>query len=365
MIISANRLKKIWYYLKKGRINVFLNVFRLTLSNRLNDKYKIRVKKIEKKPLIFPLFNSESISMNGSMPMSNSHSNAISISHLNSNSNSNTNSASNSNAANLPENILVSIIIPVYNQWDYTYMCLKSILENTEGISYEVIIADDNSSDETVNIEKYVKNVKLIRNKNNLGFLRNCNNAAKQASGKYVLFLNKDTEVQKEWLKNLLQLMESDDTIGIAGPKFIYPDGVLLEAGCIMWKDGESWQFGMFDDPDRPEYNYARETDFISGACIMSKKELFYEIGGFDERYAPAYYEDADLAFEVSKKGYKIVYQPSSVVIHYENITYQKYKPANTNGQNNKEKFMQKWKQKLENEHYEHMTNIQSAKDKR
>ena len=241
-------------------------------------------------------------------------------------------------------------------------MCLKSISENTEGISYEVIIADDNSSDETVNIEKYVKNVKIIRNKNNLGFLRNCNNAAKHASGKYILFLNNDTEVQKDWLKNLLQLMESDDKIGIAGPKFIYPDGILLEAGCIIWKDGESWQYGMFDNPDRPEYNYSRETDFISGACIIIKKELFYEIGGFDERYAPAYYEDADLAFEARKRGYKVVYLPSSVVIHYENITYKKYKPDD--GQVNKEKFIQKWKQKLENEYYEHMTNIKSAKDK-
>ncbi|RZD17770.1 MAG: glycosyltransferase family 2 protein [Candidatus Acididesulfobacter diazotrophicus] len=316
MLISKNRFKKIWYYLKKGRINVFFNIFRLSLLNRLNGNYKSIVKKIEKKPLIFPELNN----------------------------------------SNFSGEVSVSIIIPVYNQWDYTYLCLKSILKNTKVISYEVIIADDNSSDETVNIEKYVKNVKIIRNKNNLGFLRNCNNAAKHASGKYILFLNNDTEVQKVWLKNLLQLMESDDKIGIAGPKFIYPNGVLLEAGCIIWKDGESWQYGMFDNPDRPEYNYSRETDFISGACIIIKKELFYEIGGFDERYAPAYYEDADLAFEVRKRGYKVVYLPSSVVIHYENITYKKYKPDD--GQVNKEKFIQKWKKKLENEHYEHMNNI-------
>ena len=218
MIISVNRIKKILHYLKKGRINVFVNAFKLTFLKNFNNKYITRIKKTEKKTIVFPLSKNPNLSLK----------------------------------------ISVSIIIPVYNQWDYTYMCLKSILENTEGISYEVIIADDNSSDETVNIEKYAKNVKIIRNKNNLGFLRNCNNAAKQASGKYILFLNNDTEVQKEWLKNLLQLMENDNTIGIAGPKFIYPDGVLLEAGCIMWKDGESWQYGMFDSPDRPEYNYAR-----------------------------------------------------------------------------------------------------------
>ncbi len=316
MVISANRFKKIWYYLKKGRINVFLNVFRLSLLNNINNKYKSRIEKSEKKPIIFPLLKN----------------------------------------SNFSDGISVSVIIPVYNQWDYTFMCLKSILKNTESISYEIIIADDNSSDETVNIDKYVKNVKIIRNKNNLGFLRNCNNAAKQALGKYILFLNNDTEVQKDWLKNLLQLIENDNKIGIAGPKFIYPNGALLEAGCIIWKDGESWQYGAFDNPNRPEYNYIREVDYISGACIIIKKELFDEIGGFDERYAPAYYEDTDLAFEARKKGYKIVYQPLSVVIHYENITYKKYKPAN--GQNNKEKFKQKWKQKLENEHYEHMANI-------
>lgn len=321
MIISANRIKKIWYYLKKGRINVFINVFRLILLKNFNNKYIARIKKTEKKPLIFPLFKNPNFSCE----------------------------------------ISVSIIIPVYNQWDYTYMCLKSVLENTENIPYEVIIADDNSSDETLNIDKYVKNVKIIRNKNNLGFLRNCNNAAKQATGKYILFLNNDTEVKKDWLKNILLLMENDENIGIAGPKFIYPDGVLLEAGCIVWKDGESWQYGAFDSPDKPEYNYIRQVDSISGACIIIKKELFDDIGGFDERYAPAYYEDTDLAFEARKRGYKIVYQPASVVIHYENITYKKYRPDSSN---NKEKFKQKWKQILENDHYEHMSNIQAAKDK-
>ena len=329
MIISANRIKKILYYLKKGRINVFINALRLTFfnNNLNNNKLKFHSKKFNNEPLCFPLFKKTDVS----------------------------------------ERPFVSIIIPVYNQWNYTYICLKSVLENTKNISYEIIIADDNSSDETVNAKKYVKNIKITRNKNNLGFLKNCNNAAKYATGNYILFLNNDTEVQKNWLKNLLRIMETDESVGMVGPKFIYPNGVLIEAGGIIWKDGESWQYGRFDNPKRPEYNYIREVDYISGACILLKKELFNNIDGFDERYAPAYYEDTDLAFEVRKMGYKVIYQPESVITHYENITYKKsdsknkYKSKNTN---NIEMFKQKWKYVLENEHYEHMSNISNAKER-
>ncbi|MGE5614820.1 MAG: glycosyltransferase, partial [Bacillota bacterium] len=108
---------------------------------------------------------------------------------------------------------LVSIIIPVYNKWEYTYLCLRSIRENTESIEYEIILADDVSSDETVNIGQYIENIKVVRNTENLGFLRNCNNAAKHARGKYILFLNNDTNVQKDWLNYLVDLAEKDDTI--------------------------------------------------------------------------------------------------------------------------------------------------------
>ena len=142
------------------------------------------------------------------------------------------------------EEVDVSIIIPVYDNYEYTMLCLQSILENTQGISYEVIIGDDNSNDETKNIKQHVKNVTVVRNQENLRFLKNCNHAAQKARGKYILFLNNDTQVQKDWLKYLYETIEADNTIGLVGSKLVYPDGTLQEAGGIIYRDGMGCNYG-------------------------------------------------------------------------------------------------------------------------
>lgn len=219
------------------------------------------------------------------------------------------------------ENPKVSIIIPVYNQVHYTYACLASILENTKNISYEIIIADDVSSDATKELDKFAENLVIARNESNQGFLKNCNQAAKKARGEYILFLNNDTKVTDRWLDSLVCLIENDKSIGMVGSKLIYPDGRLQEAGGIIWSDGSGWNYGRLDDPDKCEYNYVKDVDYISGAAIMLSRKLWESIGGFDERFAPAYCEDSDLAFEVRKRGLRVVYQPKSVVIHFEGIS--------------------------------------------
>ncbi len=265
------------------------------------------------------------------------------------------------------ENPKVSIIIPVYNQFKYTYLCLDSILNKTiDDISYEVIIADDLSTDDTKNILDCVSGIKVIRNKKNLKFLLNCNNAAKSARGQYILFLNNDTQVQSHWLKPLVDLIESDSKIGMVGSKLIYPDGLLQEAGGILWRDGSAWNYGNRQDPSNPEYNYVKEADYISGASIMIKHSLWNEIGGFDERFVPAYYEDSDLAFEVRKHGYKVMYQPLSVVVHFEGISNGTDTSTGLKAYQveNAKKFMEKWRDVLEKEHFENGKNVYLAKDR-
>lgn len=252
------------------------------------------------------------------------------------------------------ENPVISIIIPAYNQFEYTYLCIKSICDNAGGLPYEVILADDNSSDKTKGISGWIDNLVIVRNAENLRFLLNCNNAAKYAKGKYLVFLNNDTQVCHGWLSSLYQMMESDDKIGIAGSKLIYPDGRLQEAGGIIWNDASGWNFGRGEDPGGCEYNYVKEVDYISGASIMVRKDLWDTVGGFDERYAPAYYEDTDLAFEARKHGYKVMYQPLSEVIHFEGITngtdlnsgQKQYQTEN------KEKFLNKWHDVLQKENF-------------
>ena len=252
------------------------------------------------------------------------------------------------------ENPKVSIIIPVYNQVHYTYACLVSILENTGEFDYEIIIADDVSTDATKEIDKFVSGLVIARNESNQGFLKNCNNAAKKARGEYIFFLNNDTTVQKDWLPPLIRLLESDKSIGMVGSKLIYPDGRLQEAGGIIWSDGSGWNYGRCDDPNKPEYNYVRDVDYISGAAIMLSRKLWEDIGGFDERYAPAYCEDSDLAFEVRKRGLRVVYQPLSVVTHFEGVS----NGTDVNGtglkryqvENNK-KLQEKWSEEFKNQY--------------
>ena len=252
------------------------------------------------------------------------------------------------------ENPKVSIIIPVYNQIHYTYACLVSLLENTQGYDYEIIIADDVSTDATKEIDNFVSGLVIARNATNQGFLKNCNNAAKKARGEYIFFLNNDTTVEKDWLSPLIKLLESDKGIGMVGSKLIYPDGRLQEAGGIIWSDGSGWNYGRCDDPNKPEYNYVRDVDYISGAAIMLSRKLWEDIGGFDERYAPAYCEDSDLAFEVRKRGLRVVYQPLSVVVHFEGVS----NGTDVNGtglkryqvENNK-KLQEKWSEEFKNQY--------------
>ena len=160
-----------------------------------------------------------------------------------------------------------------------------------------------------------------LRNERNSGFVASCNRGAEKARGKYLVFLNNDTLVKPGWLTALLDTFTEEPRAGIVGSKLLYPDGRLQEAGGIIWRDASGWNYGKFDDPGKPEYNYLREVDYCSAAALMVPKALFESVGGFDSRYAPGYYEDTDLAFKVRQAGYRVLYQPLSEVIHYEGAT--------------------------------------------
>ena len=212
----------------------------------------------------------------------------------------------------------ISIIIPVMDKWMLTYHCLSSILEHTKEIAYEVIIVDDGSTDETIEMLGKVGNITLLRNEKTRGFVFSCNKGIGSARGEYVLFLNNDTVVTEGWLTPMAALLDNSAAIGAVGAKLILPDGTLQEAGCIVWNDGSTAGYGGGENPEDPRFCYVRDVDYCSCACLLVRKELLYDLGGFDEVYSPAYYEDADLCFEVRRLGYRVVYQPAAKIIHHQ-----------------------------------------------
>ncbi|MGB9697807.1 MAG: glycosyltransferase [Thermodesulfobacteriota bacterium] len=285
--------------------------------------------------------------------------------------NSNENSKNDTNLSTKKENqngVRVSIIIPVHNQLEFTRNCLKGIFEHTNE-SYELIIVDNASYDGTrefiLGLKEYP--IRPLFLSSNIGFGRACNLGAKIAKGKYLVFLNNDTEVTHEWLKPLVQFMENNSDCGAVGSKLVYPDGRLQEAGGIIFADGQGWNYGRGMDPSDPRFNFVREVDYCSGAALMIRKNVWDEIGGFDLRYAPAYYEDTDLCFEIRKRGYKVYYHPRSVVLHHEGKTagtdlqsgYKKYQEIN------RFKFIGKWRAELKKQFPNDPRNVFKASDRR
>ncbi len=219
------------------------------------------------------------------------------------------------------ENPEVSIIIPVHNKFELTYHCLASIALAWNCASYEVIVIDDCSTDTTLQIGEYVENVRYLFNEDNLGFLRSCNKAAAAARGKYLVMLNNDTEVTSGWLDEQISIFNRFENVGMTGSKLIYPNGLLQEAGGIVWGSGEPWNLGNRQNAQAPEWNYVRQVDYLSGASLMVPVEIWNQVGGFSDEFAPAYYEDTDLAFKIREMGYKTVYVPHSVVVHFEGMS--------------------------------------------
>ncbi|MHB1582162.1 MAG: glycosyltransferase [Acidimicrobiales bacterium] len=243
----------------------------------------------------------------------------------------------------------VSIIVPVHDQWAMTAACLRSIAEEPAVVGYEVIVVDDASSDATPDELARLTGVHVVRLDPNEGFLGAVNAGLVAARGRFVVLLNNDTVVRRGWLDALVETAESDPAIGVVGAKLVYPDGRLQEAGGIIYRDGTGHNYGRDQDPNDPRFNFTRDVDYCSGACLLVRRELVRSLGGLDQRFAPAYYEDTDLCFAARKAGYRVVFQPRAEVCHFEGASHGTDVSAGIKRfqEVNRDKFVAKWRDEL------------------
>ena len=212
----------------------------------------------------------------------------------------------------------VSLIIPIYGAWAHTLACLRALAEHPPQTPFEVIVVDDASPDDSLLYLQQIDGIRLHARPENGGFIAACNEGAALARGDYLVFLNNDTVPQPGWLDALLATFTQHPDAGLVGAQLVYPDGRLQEAGGVVFADGNAWNYGRLEDPARCQYQYLRDADYLSGAAIAIPHALFEQLGGLDTRYAPAYYEDTDLAFAVRAAGKRVLYQPAAVVVHDE-----------------------------------------------
>lgn len=247
------------------------------------------------------------------------------------------------------DKIEISIIIPCYEQLEYTIHCLQSLSENPSRAHCEIIVINDASRQDDYTLLNAISGLQLIHNKINLGYLESCNKAAARAKGRYLYLLNNDTYITTGSIDHLFDTFCRHPNAGLVGSKLIYPSGILQEAGGIVWKDGTAWNYGRFEIGNEPQYNYLRSVDYCSAASVMIPRDLFISLGGFDVIYKPAYYEDTDLAMKIRQSGKDVLYQPKSEIIHFEGISH----GTNTNqGLKkhqliNQDTFRKRWKEKL------------------
>ncbi len=244
---------------------------------------------------------------------------------------------------------VVSIVIPVYGQHRTTFACIKSIAEHPPKLAFEIVIGDDASPEPAATALAQVKGIHIIRHASNLGFIGNVNTTVGAARGQWLVILNNDTIVTPGAIDALIEIFAQHRNVGMVGAKLLNRDGSLQEAGGIIWRDGSGWNWGRNERASDPRFNFVRDVDYCSGAALAIERALFAEMGGFDTHFAPAYYEDTDLAFRLRARGLRVLYQPASEILHLEGVSHGRDESVGVKAYQavNAKKFFERWAETL------------------
>jgi len=211
----------------------------------------------------------------------------------------------------------LSVLLVTFNRAELTFECLQSLCAQRPA-RFEVVIVDNASTDRTPELLERLRGATILRNGVNTDFLARANQAARQARGNKLLFLNNDVRLLPGSIESALRTLDESPSIGAVGARLILLDGTLQEAGSIVWSDGSCVGYGRGDDPARPAFMFTRDVDFCSGAFLLTPRSCFEAMGGFDPGFAPAYGEDVDYCLRLWEKGFRVVYDPDAAVLHHE-----------------------------------------------
>ncbi len=234
----------------------------------------------------------------------------------------------------------VSIVIPLYNKAELTEQCLLAVAQNTgTDPDYEVLAVDNGSTDWTTYLlHAFEGDIRVVRNDQNLGFARACNQGIEAAGGEYVVLLNNDTVPQPGWLAALVRLADSDPGIGVVGARLLYPGtGKVQHAGLEMIEGMPEHVYRGVAGDD-PRVLVQRDLDMVTGACMLVRRALFTELGGLDTNYVNGV-EDVDFCLRARQAGYRVVYCPDCVVEHHEGASEGRFDRV----RENLRRFQQQW----------------------
>jgi GT2 family glycosyltransferase len=198
--------------------------------------------------------------------------------------------------------------------------CLAALARLPDPVSREILLLLNDADDDVCGmLDAYATaRSRVLESPVNMGFAAGCNMAAAAATGRYLVFLNDDTEVEAGWLESLIEIAEADPRVGAVGSCILFPDGSVQETGSIIWQDGSTMGLGRGESPESPSVGFVRQVDYCSACSLLVRREAWDAVGGFCEDYFPAYYEDVDFCLSIRALGYRVLYAPRSRVRHHE-----------------------------------------------
>jgi O-antigen biosynthesis protein len=258
------------------------------------------------------------------------------------------------------EHPTVSFVVVLHNSAHLSLLSLESVITNAD-VSYELIVVDNASSDETMLMLDRLQGARIIRNQTNAGFGPACMQAAACAAGDYLCFFNNDALLGPNAI-NMALANFAKASVGAVGGKVLLANGALQEAGNIVWSDGSTLGYGRGDDPQAPQYDFRRPVDYCSGVFLVTPRRLFAELGGFSSEFAPAYYEDVDYCMALWQRGFQVIYEPRAVIRHYESATSGGNEFAQSRMAEHRKKFSLKWNAELQRHHAPDPSHICAAR---